>query len=140
SASSMTSGNTGDGRRTVAQIPATRTSPTSVLHTAIIMRGYTTIAGPVDRGPARSTGRSAMPRYTARHADKAVHLFLLDRGHDEPIKTCPLEAWVQEGPGRFVFRGEGEPEIECTVQFDDHYHAEVTLTDVGSGDVCIRES
>jgi hypothetical protein len=81
-----------------------------------------------------------MPRYTAKHAAQAVHLFLVDQDVEEPIVGCPLDAWVREGPSRFVFRGQGEPEIECTVEFDDDFHAVVSLTDFGSGDVYLRQT
>jgi hypothetical protein len=80
-----------------------------------------------------------MPRYTAKHAAMAVHLFLLDQGLDEPIETCPLKCWVADGPNRFVYRDrqDGASEIACTVEFDDDGHASVFLTDFGMGDVSI---
>jgi hypothetical protein len=80
-----------------------------------------------------------MPRYTAKHAAMAVHLFLLDQGLDEPIETCPLKCWAVDGPNRFVYRDgmDGAEEIWCTVEFDDNYRASVFLSHFGRGDVSI---
>ena len=80
-----------------------------------------------------------MPRYTARHAAMAVHLFLLDQGLEEPIETCPLNCWIADGPNRFVYRDrkDGASEIACTVDFDDDDHASVFLSDFGRGEVSI---
>jgi hypothetical protein len=84
-----------------------------------------------------------MPRqYTANDADKAVRQFLDERCLDEEtFQMRPLDEWTAEGPNRFVHHEDEDPNspVDCTVEFDDDYHASVHLLNIFSGDVCIRE-
>jgi hypothetical protein len=81
-----------------------------------------------------------MPNYTARDAERALRLFLIDQGCEEDgIDTWPLQEWLADGPDRFVHLGEeyaatGRP--ECVVEFDGQV-ARVFLEDVGHLDIDI---
>jgi hypothetical protein len=83
-----------------------------------------------------------MRQHTPHHAARTVHLLLVDQScEDETVETWPLGEWLQDGPNRFVHHQDGDPRaaVYCTVTFDDDYHAEVHLIDVGIDDLSIRE-
>jgi hypothetical protein len=82
-----------------------------------------------------------MSDYTARDAAGARTLYLMDQGHSrDAIDVWPIGGWADDGPGRFVYNGEGdegEEQVLCTVEFDDHGNATVSFPDGESGTVNI---